>query len=75
MLQEKTQHVSRFIALAKVGNPKKLKWLYAVNVNPMVNMPSLKLNEQPAGTTPCPYNTFVQEQNNADQRKVFDLNS
>lgn len=69
VLQEKTQHVSRFIALAKVGNPKKLKWLYAFNINPLIKMPAIKLNEQPAGTTPCPYACVVQEQNTADQRK------
>ena len=70
VLQEKTQHVSRFIALAKVGNPKKLKWLYAFNINPLIKMPAIKLNEQPASTTPCPYACVVQEQNTADQRKV-----
>ena len=69
VLQEKTQHVSRFIALGKVGNLKKLKWIYAFNINPMVKTPALKLYEQPAGTTPCPYSNVAQEQT-LDQRKV-----
>jgi len=68
VLQEKTQHVSRFIALGKVGNLKKLKWIYAFNINPMVKTPALKLYEQPAGTTPCPYSNVAQEQT-LDQRK------
>ena len=39
----------------------------------MVNMPVLKLNEQPAGTTPCPYNHISQVQNTTAERKVPNL--
>lgn len=62
MLQEKSLHVTRFIALSKVNNPKKLKWLYAFNVAPMATMPAQKLNEQPAGATPCPYDGDMEDQ-------------
>lgn len=66
MLQEKTLPVSRFISLAKVGNTKKLKWIYAFNIAPMAKMPALKLNEQPANVTPCPYQcTFEDEEREA----------
>ena len=62
VLQEKSLHVTRFISLSKVNNPKKLKWLYAFNIAPMATMPAQKLNEQPAGTTPCPYDVDLVEQ-------------
>lgn len=70
VLQEKSNHVTRFIALAKVNNPKKLKWLYAFNITPMVNMPAQKLNEQPVGATPCPYDDVADEQDKSEARKV-----
>lgn len=70
VLQEKSQHVTRFIGLGKVNNPKKLKWLYAFNIVPMANMTVQKLNEQPAGATPCPYEEVVDEQEKSEARKV-----
>lgn len=79
-MQERTLHVSRFIALGKVGNAKKLKWIYAFNIAPMAKMSALKLNEQPANTTPCPYiNTLEEEETEArkasqitgSERKMF----
>ena len=71
VLQEKTKPATRFISLAKVGNPKKLKWLYAFNIVPMIKMPVAKLNEQPAGTTPCPYDQALEEQEKREERKVL----
>ncbi|KZS05856.1 CWF19 protein 1 [Daphnia magna] len=66
VLQEKTHHVTRFIALGKVGNANKLKWIYAFNIAPMAKMSALKLNEQPANTTSCPYlNTLEEEETEA----------
>ena len=70
MLQEKTLHVSRFIALSKVNNPKKLKWLYAFNIAPMSKIPVLKLNEQPANTTPCPY-AVASDEEEKEARQVI----
>ena len=74
VLQEKTRPVTRFIALGKVGNPKKLKWLYAFNIVPMVKMPAAKLNEQPAGTTPSPFGVAIEEQEKSEERKVYQYN-
>ena len=71
VLQESSQHVTRFISLAKVGNTKKLKWLYAFNVCPMAHMPVVKLVEQPAVVTPCPFETCVEEQNQSEMRQVL----
>ena len=69
MLQETTQHVTRFISLAKVGNSQKLKWLYAFNLTPLISTPGPKLKEQPAGTTPCPYD-MVDVESQSEERKV-----
>ena len=71
-MQEKTLHVSRFIALGKVGNASKLKWIYAFNIAPMAKMPVLKLNEQPANTTPCPYG-ITQEEDETEARKAINV--
>ena len=52
---EQSRHVTRFIALAKVGNKEKKKWLYAFNINPMSSMVRADLMCQPAGVTDLPY--------------------
>ncbi|XP_064113459.1 CWF19-like protein 1 [Macrobrachium nipponense] len=55
VLNEPTRHVTRFIGLAKVGNPEKQKWLYAFNITPMVHCDPSELNKQPPDVTECPY--------------------
>jgi hypothetical protein len=60
-------HVCRFIVLADVGNSQQLKWLYALNVSPIVvssestTMPprSNSIVEEPAGTTNSPFEGLV----------------
>ena len=47
--------ISRFIALAKVGNREKAKWLYAFNIVPLKNMERLELVAQPPGVTDIPF--------------------
>ena len=49
---------SRFIALGKVGNKEKKKWLYAFNITPLKNMERAELVAQPVGVTEIP---FLQE--------------
>lgn len=71
VLQESTRHVTRFIALSKVANAKKLKWLYAFNVVPMANLAQTKLVEQPAIVTVSPFTSKVQEHHQDDERKVI----
>ena len=51
-----TCHVTRFIALADVGNPEKSKWLYAFNMIPMKSIDQTELIKQPPDVTECPYN-------------------
>uniref|UniRef100_A0A8C2Z6V9 CWF19-like protein 1 n=1 Tax=Cyclopterus lumpus TaxID=8103 RepID=A0A8C2Z6V9_CYCLU len=55
ILQENAQHVSRFIALAAVGNPAKKKYLYAFNIVPMKTMEPSELVKQPQDVTENPY--------------------
>ncbi len=55
MLKESARHVTRFIGLAKVGNPDKLKWLYAFNIVPMKTMDKRELVAQPPDATDCPF--------------------
>ena len=48
-------HVTRFIALAKVGNKEKKKWLYALNITPLTTMDHHELVAQPLGVTDMPF--------------------
>ncbi|XP_077180287.1 CWF19-like protein 1 isoform X3 [Paroedura picta] len=55
VLQESAQHVSRFIALASVGNADKRKYLYAFSILPMSSMDSSELVKQPQDVTENPF--------------------
>ncbi|XP_068134376.1 CWF19-like protein 1 isoform X2 [Hyperolius riggenbachi] len=55
VLQESAQHVSRFIALAGVGNPDKKKYIYAFTIVPMRAMDAAELVKQPLDVTENPY--------------------
>lgn len=55
MLSGRTSHVSRFVALATVGNKEKGKYLYAFNIVPMKYIDKDELYKQPVDTTECPY--------------------
>ncbi|XP_033010315.1 CWF19-like protein 1 isoform X2 [Lacerta agilis] len=55
VLQEAAQHVSRFIALAGVGNSDKRKYLYAFSILPMSSMEPAELVKQPQDVTENPY--------------------
>lgn len=55
VLHESPRHVTRFIGLAKVGNPEKQKWLYAFNITPMTVCEPTELVKQPPDVTECPF--------------------
>ncbi|NXG51521.1 C19L1 protein, partial [Psilopogon haemacephalus] len=55
VLKETPQHVSRFIALADVGNAGKKKYLYAFSIVPMSMMDLAELVKQPQDVTENPY--------------------
>ncbi|XP_064384041.1 CWF19-like protein 1 [Halichondria panicea] len=60
ILQGKPHHVTRFLALAQVGNPdKKKRYLYAFSVTPMSSMDEKELTQQPPTATNCPYTELV----------------
>ena len=48
-------HATRFIALAKVGNAAKEKWLYALNIEPIDQMKASDLYQATTDQTECPY--------------------
>ncbi|KAG9491063.1 hypothetical protein GDO78_006429 [Eleutherodactylus coqui] len=85
VLQENAQHVSRFIALAGVGNPGKKKYIYAFNIVPVSVMDPAELVKQPLDVTENPYRklgkaakktsatTAIEEEEPA-QQFFFDLN-
>ncbi|GAQ77685.1 hypothetical protein KFL_000020470 [Klebsormidium nitens] len=50
-----SQHVSRFIGLARVGNDKKQKYLHALNPTPSSQLSPADLAAAPPNTTPSPY--------------------
>ena len=56
--QRLNSFILRFIALGKVGNKEKKKWLYAFNITPLKNMERAELVAQPVGVTEIP---FLQE--------------
>ena len=47
--------MTRFIALASVGNSAKAKSLHALALTPAADMDIAVLTQRPDGTTPCPY--------------------
>ena len=47
--------MTRFIGLAKVGNPEKKKWLYAFNIKPIKTSPRSELIAQPPDATDMPF--------------------
>ncbi|KAM7533223.1 hypothetical protein Aperf_G00000126220 [Anoplocephala perfoliata] len=55
VLQEKEKLVTRFIALAQVGNKSNAKYLYALKVKPIDKMTPVELNAQPTDVTENPY--------------------
>ncbi|KAL1230321.1 CWF19-like protein [Trichinella spiralis] len=64
MLQEQTCHPTRFIGLARNGNPQKLKYLFAFNIVPMKHMVRSQLIDLPANTTEFPYAEVLEELEN-----------
>ncbi|KRX63711.1 CWF19-like protein 1 -like protein, partial [Trichinella sp. T9] len=64
MLQEQTCHPTRFIGLARNGNPQKLKYLFAFNIVPMKHMVRSQLIDLPDNTTEFPYAEVLEELEN-----------
>ncbi len=73
VLNEPPRHVTRFIALAKVANKEKLKWLYAFNVVPLTAMDKKELTAQPADATDSPYTGKELEVKKGTVQLVFEV--
>ncbi|EEB18869.1 conserved hypothetical protein [Pediculus humanus corporis] len=73
---ELNSHSTRFIALAKVGNSDKKKWLYAANVSPLVDLKKSDLWQSTTDETPCPYTDIVKKKNkNKTTQYFYDMDS
>jgi hypothetical protein len=55
------EHATRFIALAKVGNSLKQKWLYAFSLAPIDQMRVSDLYQETTDQTDCPYTSGMLE--------------
>ncbi|GAB6026563.1 hypothetical protein CHUAL_012979 [Chamberlinius hualienensis] len=79
ILAEGAKQVTRFIALSKVGNPSKQKWLYAFSIIPMTKIDRKELIKQPEDVTECPYVVVskpkVKKNEEKSQQFFYDLES
>lgn len=55
VLAQSAQHCTRFIALGKVANSKKRKWIYAFNIVPITHISREELIQEPANVTQNPF--------------------
>lgn len=46
---------TRFIGLARVSNPNKDKWIYALSLTPISQMKVSELMQKTIDETPCPF--------------------
>lgn len=58
-----SQHNTRFVALASVGNPTKQKWLYALSIVPMEHMRASELYQGTTDETMSPFSGLVRLSN------------
>lgn len=73
---EAARHVTRFIALAKVGNSEKKKWLYAFNITPLTTLGRAELMSQPLGTTDIPFlPEHIEIKGQEKQQFFYDMNA
>ncbi|XP_053385187.1 CWF19-like protein 1 isoform X2 [Mercenaria mercenaria] len=75
VLAEPARHVTRFIALANVGNENRKKYLYAFSMMPMSQMDAAELVSQPLDVTECPYkeNSSVSVQAERQDQYFYDV--
>ncbi|ODN06030.1 CWF19-like protein 1 [Orchesella cincta] len=55
VLAQAAQHCTRFIALGKVANSKKRKWIYAFNIVPLAHISREELMQEPNNITQNPF--------------------
>eukprot|EP00088_Acartia_fossae_P069650 TRINITY_DN9155_c0_g1_i3.p1 TRINITY_DN9155_c0_g1~~TRINITY_DN9155_c0_g1_i3.p1 ORF type:complete len:523 (+),score=146.82 TRINITY_DN9155_c0_g1_i3:40-1608(+) len=73
---EQARHTTRFVALARVGNKEKKKWMYAFNITPMKNLERGELVSQPPGVTDIPFTQQdIEIQGEKKQQFFYDMNA
>ncbi|XP_049831273.1 CWF19-like protein 1 [Schistocerca gregaria] len=74
-------HTTRFIALARVGNRQKEKWLYALSIDPIEKMRAMELYQQTTDQTECPYSgsmllpSITQNKEEKSNQYFFDMDA
>lgn len=68
---ETSVHCTRFIALPKVGNLKKQKWLYAASLTPIDQMKAMDLYQVTTDETACPFPNPVSKGSQAGGGQQF----
>lgn len=63
-MAQTAQHCTRFIALGKVANTEKRKWIYAFNITPLVHVSRDELVQEPPNVTQNPFASQVVPQIN-----------
>ncbi|XP_078000079.1 CWF19-like protein 1 [Glandiceps talaboti] len=75
VLAQAARHVTRFIALANVGNKEKRKYLYAFNITPLCDMDEKELTKQPQDVTQCPFAVQDIQQTQPDMSNQYFFDS
>lgn len=69
--EEGDSHCTRFIALAKVGNPGKNKWIYAASLTPIDQMKKSELYQMTSDQTDCPFSKIMTRPNLEEGKQYF----
>jgi len=59
VLQEQARHVTRFLALAKMGNKNRQRYLYAFTITPIKCLTHAELVRQPEDVTETPFKKLI----------------
>lgn len=65
------ENVTRFIGLARVGNPNKDKWIYALSLTPLGKMKMADLLQKTTDETPCPFNFHELESKGKNSKSLL----
>lgn len=57
--------------MAKVGNPTKAKWIYALNLEPIDKMKPKELYQLTTDLTECPYKDYLTQSKPSGPQVIF----
>lgn len=75
-----SEAVTRFLGLARVGNPSKDKWLYALNLTPVDKLRIIDIRQRTTDETGCPYDLedlevkCFKKKRRSDSQYFYDMN-